>query len=351
MIVLLTGAEVMVRGASRLAASIGISPLVVGLTIVAFGTSAPELAIGLSAIFKGTPDVGVGNVVGSNISNVLLILGASAAMLPLVISQRVIRLDVPLMIGFSILTFILAIDGRLSWIDGLILVVTGAAYFVFTVRASRKEPKAVRDEYEKEFGSQLGDQNKRLLYMAMIAAGLALLVLGSNWLVSGAVALARLVGLSELVIGLTVVAVGTSMPELITSIVASLKGERDIAVGNVIGSNIMNLVIVLGVTSLVARGGLPVAQGAIHFDFPVMLASAVACLPIFYTDQKISRWEGTLFLVYYVAYIAYLVLNATQHDAAPAFGVIMLTFVVPLTVLTLGILTFRHFVVRRRVES
>jgi cation:H+ antiporter len=175
----------------------------------------------------------------------------------------------------------------------------------------------------------------------LVFAGLALLVIGSNWLVDGAVALARALGVSELILGLTIIAVGTSLPEMATSIIAGLRGARDIAVGNIIGSNIFNILAGLGLTALIAPGGVEVSQAALRFDMPVMIASAVACLPIFYIGHRISRWEGGLFFSYYIAYTIYLILTATRYHTTLQFRVVMLWFVIPLTVITLLIFVYR----------
>lgn len=351
---LIVGAEGLVRGASRMALGLGISPLVVGLTVVAFGTSAPELAVSVQSALAGPngADVALGNVVGSNIANVLLILGISAAITPLVVQQQLIRLDVPLMIGVSILVFFMAIDGVISRIDGLILFSGIVIYTVFAIRQSRKESAEVQQEYSSEFDvgrpQSVGDWIKNIL---MLVGGLALLVLGARWLVDGAISFARMLGVSELVIGLTIVAVGTSLPEIATSIIAAIRGERDIAVGNVVGSNIFNLLSVLGLSSAVAPGGVNVAPAALNFDLPVMIAVAVACLPIFFTGRLIARWEGWLFLGYYVAYTLYLILAASQHDALPAFSTVMGVFVLPLTALTLLFLAWRAFRLERRAVA
>jgi cation:H+ antiporter len=342
LLLLLWGAEWLVRGASRLAAAVGISPLVIGLTVVSFGTSAPELAVSVQAALAGQADVTVGNVVGSNIANVLLILGLSALVAPLVVAQQLVRLDVPLMIGVSFLLLLLTWDGLLSRFDGLLLFGGVVLYTAFSIYQSRQESEDVQTEYQKAFGPG-GERSYRALLtnLAMVVAGLALLVLGARWLVDGAVTLARLLGLSELLVGLTVVAAGTSLPELATSVVASLRGERDLAVGNVVGSNIFNILLVLGLTGFMAPAGIAIAAQAVQFDLPVMTAVAIACLPIFFTGYTIERWEGALFLAYYVAYTAYLILSATGHAALPAFATAMLGFVLPLTILTLGIVTVR----------
>ncbi|MDX1520379.1 MAG: calcium/sodium antiporter [Anaerolineae bacterium] len=342
-VILVFGAELLVRGAAQLAVAVGISPLVIGLTVVAYGTSSPELAVSLQSSYAGQADIAIGNVVGSNIANVLLILGVSALITPLMVAQQMIRLDVPIMIGLSVLLLVMGLDGGIGRIDGLILFAGAIVYTVFVIRQSRKENKAVQQEYEQQFGSspvKLG-VGRIAIDLGRIGAGLALLVLGANWLVEGAIAAARFFGVSELVIGLTVVAVGTSLPEVATSVTASLRGERDIAVGNIIGSNIFNIVTVLGLTGLVTSSGVNVSMAALHFDIPVMIAVAVACLPIFFTGSQISQWEGFMFLGYYVAYTLYLLLNATDHQSLPAFNTIMLIFVLPLTVITLLISLMR----------
>jgi cation:H+ antiporter len=179
--------------------------------------------------------------------------------------------------------------------------------------------------------------------IGLAAAGLVLLVAGAAWLIDAAVAIARALGLSELIIGLTVVAFGTSLPEAATSLLAAWRGERDIAVGNVVGSNIFNILGVLGASALVSAGGVTVSPAALWFDLPVMLGASLACLPIFATGHVINRWEGALFLFYYAAYAAYLILEALDHDAQAAFGWTMLAFVIPLTAATLAVTLYRHF--------
>jgi cation:H+ antiporter len=212
---------------------------------------------------------------------------------------------------------------------------------VFLVRQSRQETQQIKDEYAQEFGEGLNKGGHWAAQVGLVIAGLAALVLGSNWLVDGAVIIAKALGVSDLVIGLTIVAAGTSMPEVATSVMAAIRGERDIAVGNVVGSNIYNILAILGAASVVAPEGIPVAPAALRFDIPVMIAVAVACLPIFFTGHLIARWEGWLFLGYYAAYTLYLILGATQHDALPVFSQIMMLFVAPLTVVTLLILAAR----------
>ena len=339
---LIVGAESLVRGASRLAAALGISPLVVGLTVVAFGTSSPEVVVSLQAGLTGQPDIVIGAVVGSNIANVLLILGLSAIVAPLIIGQRLVRLDVPLMIGASLLLLVLALDGTIDRADSLVLLSGGMAYTVFVIRQGRRETKRLRGENDVEVASRMPVSGRQLAFrVGQVVVGLALLIAGARWLVDGAVAAARALGLSELIVGLTVVAVGTSLPEFATSIVASLRGESDIAVGNVVGSNLFNILAVLGLAGFMVPGGLPVAIGALDFDIPFMVAVAVACLPIFFTGYAIARWEGWLFLIYYAAYTLYLFLAAAEHDALPASSPVLFEFVVPITAVTLGVLVAR----------
>lgn len=307
---LVVGAEALVRGAGRMATALGISPLIIGLTIVAFGTSAPELAVSIKAALGGQPDIAVGNVVGSNIFNVLFILGVSALIIPLAVARQLIRVDVPLMIGLSVLLLVLSLDGRLGFWECLLLLVGLLAYVTLLIVHSRRESKVIVDEYAEAFAASPESANAWVKNIALVIVGLALLVLGSRWLVDAAVTFARYLGVSEVVVGLTIVAAGTSLPEVVTSIVAALRGERDIAVGNVVGSNIFNIMGVLGLTGLVARDGIAVAPNLLVFDIPVMLVVALVCLPIFFTGQRISRGEGVFLLAGYCAYTGYLVMLA-----------------------------------------
>lgn len=340
-VLLIGGAELLVRGASRLAIAAGISPLVVGLTVVAFGTSSPELAVTVGSSYAGQADLALGNVIGSNIFNVLFILGISALIAPLVVAQQLVRLDVPVMIGASLLALVMALDGQIGRIDGVLLFAGAATYTLFLIRQSRRESAGVRGEYDEAFGGEERGGSSPVLNVVLVFAGLGLLVLGAQWLVEAAVTTATALGVSELVIGLTVVAAGTSLPEVATSILATVRGERDIAVGNVVGSNIFNILAVLGLGSIVAPAGVPVSSGALTFDIPVMIAVAIATLPIFFSGYVIARWEGALFLGYYVAYTVYLVLDSAGHAAAAAVGTAMTWFVLPLTALTLVVVMVR----------
>lgn len=340
LILLIVGAEVLVKGASRLAAVFKVSPLVIGLTVVAFGTSSPELAVSIQAATLDQASIAVGNVIGSNIFNVLFILGCSALIVPLIVSQQLIRFDVPLMIGLSFVVWIMALDGVLGALDGSLLVTGLVAYIAFVFMQSRKEQRCAEADSNCSKAHEKSSWIKSLL---LVAVGLAMLVIGSDWLVEGAVALATRLGVSQLIIGLTIVAAGTSLPEVVTSIVAAIRGERDIAVGNVVGSNLFNIMGVLGVTSLVAPGGIDIPASVISFDLLVMLAVAIACLPIFFSGGIISRKEGALLLAYYVAYTLYLVFASTHHALLGIFSSTMLYFVIPLSVLAIGVSVMQDY--------
>jgi cation:H+ antiporter len=332
---LIIGAEALVRGASRLAAILGISPLVIGLTVVAFGTSSPELAVSLKSALSGQASIAVGNVIGSNIFNVLFILGLSALIVPLIVAQQLVRLDVPLMIALSVFVLTLSLDESFSRGDGLTLVAGLVIYVGFLIYQSRRESVEVKKEYAGEFGIERDAKSNWIKNISLVLGGLVLLVLGSRWLVDSAVSFAQYLGVSELVVGLTIVAAGTSLPEVVTSIIAAIRGERDIAVGNVVGSNIFNIMGVLGFASIVAPTGIDVSAAVIGFDIPVMIGVALVCLPIFFTGGTISRQEGLLLLGYYVAYTLYLVMAASHHDALPKYSAVMLYIVIPLTVFTM----------------
>jgi cation:H+ antiporter len=313
--ILTAGAEVLVRGAVGLATAMKVSPLVIGLTVVAFGTSAPELVVSLRSAFTGQPEIALGNVLGSNVFNVLVILGLSALIVPLRVDQQLVRLDVPLMIAVSIAVYLMSLDGGIGRIDGAVLTSGLLAYTTWSIRKSRQENNpAVLAEYAEEFSPAPAQGLGLALQLGLVVAGLGMLVLGSGLFVDSAVALARGWGMSELVIGLTLVAAGTSLPEVATSLVAAFKGERDIAVGNVVGSNLFNLMCVLGITGLTAPTGIPVDAEAIHQDIPVMVLVALACLPVFLIGHAIERWEGLVLVTFYFLYTAALICEAQGLD-------------------------------------
>lgn len=335
-ILLVAGAELLVRGASRLAGVMGVPSLVIGLTVVAYGTSAPELAVSVQSAWNSQANLALGNVVGSNIFNVLFILGVSALIIPLVVSSQLVRRDVPIMIGISLLLWLLALDGIIGRLDGLMLFAGAVAYTVWSIVQGRREQQQINPADNQLSGGSPAITGRYITWQGIVLlVGLALLVAGANRLVFGAVSLARFLNVSELVIGLTIIAVGTSLPEVAASIVASLRRERDIAVGNVIGSNIFNILVVLGVSATVSPAGISVPVEAMYFDIPVMIAVAVICLPIFFTGGIIARWEGLLFFGYYLAYTLYLLFTATQSSLIEDYQLIMITVVFPLTVLAL----------------
>ncbi len=344
LVILTIGADVLVRGASRIALLLGISPLVVGLTIVAFGTSAPELAVSIGAALDGKADIALGNVVGSNIFNVLVILGISAVIAPLVVHIQLVRLDVPLMIYASVLVWIFAKDGLLSLWEGGFLSAMIVGYTSFLIYQSRRESAVVQQELADEAGEIPRPEVKEwILNPLLILAGLAMLVFGANWLVEGAVTIARNLGVSELVIGLTIVAAGTSLPELATSVVAAIKGERDIAVGNIVGSNIFNIFSVLGISTLVAGGNVPVSSTLLNVDVPIMIGVALSCLPVFVSGYLISRANGIIWLAMYGLYVLYLVLNAQSSPQAQTVAELSVEYVLPVVCLVVVISLVRSF--------
>lgn len=308
LVLLYFGAEGLVRGGSNLGLRLGLSPLVVGLTIVAFGTSAPELAVSLNAVLTNRPDVAIGNVVGSNIANIGLILGLSAVVSPVLINIRLIRIDIPIMIGISLLFCLLMWNGLLSRLDGGLLLTGIIVFTVFSIIAARRAGARTQEEYGKELEHEVhSGRRKGWLDAGMVIGGLVLLILGGRFLVDGAIVIARFAGLSEAVIGLTIVAVGTSLPEMATSVLAAARKMGDIAAGNIIGSNIFNILGILGASALAA----PLPLGNITWiDISVMLAFALIVLPLARTGFTLQRWEGALFLAGYCIYVVRLISTA-----------------------------------------
>ena len=304
LVLLTTGAHYLVQGASGLAARIGISPRVIGLTVVAFGTSAPELFVSVEAALSGQSDMALGNVVGSNIFNILFILGACALVLPLVVNRKLVKVDAFIMIAAAMFGLLFSLDGSISRFDGAVLFGALILYIFFSIREGKADHQA------SVAASDSGGVSKNII---CVVAGLAMLVIGADRFLLGAVEVARSIGMSELVIGLTIVAAGTSLPEVATSIVATIKGEREIAVGNVVGSNIFNIFGVLGLSAVIHP--ISVAPAALAFDIPIMIAVTVACLIVLYTGFKITRIEGAILFLSYIAYTTYLVLASMQHEA------------------------------------
>jgi cation:H+ antiporter len=292
--------------ASRLARSYGLSALVVGLTVVAIGTSAPELVVSILAVSRNQVDMTVGNVVGSNISNIALILGLSAVIYPIAMRSGLLKRGIPLMLLASGALTLLVLNGTLGRVEGGILVAGLVAYFWYLIRSCKQEPpetEAEFDAYQRERDCCPGDES-RLRNLALAAAGLVVLAVGAHLVVGAATLFALALGLSELVIGLTVVAIGTSLPELATSVLAALRKEADIAVGNAVGSNVLNILGVLGPAALVRP--LAIDRSLLAFELPVMLGVSVLLLPLAWTRFRLERWEGALLLVGYATFIGVL---------------------------------------------
>jgi len=330
LVLLVYGADLLIKGAARLAANFGVPSLVIGLTVVAFGTSAPELAVSVKSAYSGQAELAIANVVGSNIFNVLVILGLAAIISPLLISRQLIRQDVPIMVGVSIIAVVMTLDGDIKRWEAVILVAGLVAYTWFLFYQGKQQGQDVSDSEVEEMLKEKIPAWQNLL---LVAGGLVMLVLGARWLVQSAVELAMAWGVNEAVIGLTIVAAGTSLPEVVASIVATLRGERDIAVGNVVGSNIFNILCVLGVSGLISPSPLLAGQQLATLDIPVMLAVAVLCVPLFFVGGILNRIEGVMFLVLYVAYVWILVAMALSLDYLAQLQEVVLYGLIPLVVL------------------
>ncbi len=350
--VLTFGADWLVKGASRLALSLGIAPLVIGLTIVAFGTSAPEMAVSITSAYAGSADIAVANAVGSNIFNVLFILGVSALVAPLIVHQQLIRMDVPIMIGVSILLYSLAQDGVLGLWDSALLSTLIVSYTWFLIMESRREKSAaVAAEYAEGVDDAAGGEKGSLISdLFFIVAGLVMLVVGAKFFVNGAIEFARLMGVSELIIGLTIVAAGTSLPELATSVVAAYKGERDIAIGNIVGSNIFNICSVLGFSGLVSMGTLSVSPAMLAIDIPLMIGVALLCLPFFRAGYVLTRANGAVFLAAYVVYVLFLVWKEQQSVALNDLAAIVFSVMLPALIIGTVIVQVRAMRDEQKVE-
>ena len=328
---LIAGAELMVRAAVRLAAGLQVRPLLIGLTIVALGSSAPQLAVSLQAALSGNGDIAVGSVFGSNIFNILVTLGLSALIMPLRVARQLVQLEIPLLIAASLLVFAMTLNQALSRVDGaLLLGILCINLWLLLRRAPRPSSRAAASGRPPWLSSLAG-----------IACGLALLGIAGHLLLSAAVEVASALGLSERIIGLTIVAVCTSLPELATSLIAISRKQRDIAVGNVIGSCLFNLLGVLGITALVAPPPLSVSPNALSFDLPIMLGVTLLCWPVFYSGYRVTRVDGLLFLGLYTAYGLHVVAFTTGMPLAGKLEQLMLFFVLPLLVAFLLFSTLR----------
>lgn len=317
LVVVTLGAEMVLRGAARIAGLLRVPPILIGLTIVSVGTSTPELAVGLAAAHEGRDALAVGNIAGTNIFNILMILGASALIRPLPLRLLSIRLDVPVMIGTALILLAMSADGVLARAEGIAMLTLAVLYTLALVWLSRIETVAMRRQFAEEYGAAvalpqpgLGLPESTLgigvWNMLLLTAGMALTVLGAELLVSGAAAIARIHGVSDAVIGLTIVAVGTSAPELATTLVATIRDDRDVAIGNLIGSSIYNVLVILGLTTVFAADGLDVGPDIRWIDLPLAALVALVCLPVFRSERRVSRAEGAAFVGAYLAYFSFV---------------------------------------------
>ncbi|WP_320674372.1 calcium/sodium antiporter [Prochlorococcus sp. MIT 1341] len=336
------GGEFFVQGSVALALILGIPQLVIGLTVVSLGTSAPELFVSVGSVIKGSDALAVSNVVGSNIFNVMVVLGCSALIVPLKVESRLVRRDVPLLIAISTAVWGMSSTGHITWQSGTALLVALIINSAWEIRTAREEPEEI-EEAEPEINIQTSDTNLAKA-LTLLLSGIVLLSFGSNLLVKGASDLAIWLGVSETVIGLTIVSAGTSMPELITSLVAALKGRTDLAIGNVIGSSLLNQLLVLSSSAIVSTGqGLYVDQLIINRDLPVMVLTTLACMPIFWTKGLISRLEGGILLGLYIFYIVEKVLPHTIPEWQDNFRITIACVVIPAVILIIIFQTLSYW--------
>ena len=317
---LVIGGELVVSNGVKVAEFFRVSPLIIGLTIVAIGTSLPELAVGIDGMRRGVGDIVLGNMTGTDIVNVLFILGLSALIRPLAVPPGVLSVDLPMMTISSAVVLFLAWDGYLSRIDGIILLVGGLVYMIFIItHARRRDNKIVVDETKTE--TDLSEEAARVLEggpsrkdvvisSVLLIIGLATIIFGADQMLRGAVAIAYDFGLSETLVGLTIIAIGTSAPELVTTIIATIKDERGLAFGNLVGSSTLNLTLILGPALLFSQHAVPVDPKLTHLSMPLMVLVGLACIPVFLTGRRISRLEGGLFVAAYAAYLSYTIATA-----------------------------------------
>jgi cation:H+ antiporter len=309
LVALIAGAELIVRGGTRVAARLRIPPIIIGLTIVSVGTSVPELAVGIEAANRGNGSLAVGNIAGTNVVNLLLILGTSALLRPLALTMQTLRIDLPVMGVVAIGFLAMCWNGQLSRLEGGVMVAAGIVYTLLIIYLARRESSDAKEEFAAEFGAKPSVHPAAMLMLsvAMLGVGIAIVVVGSDWLVDGAATLARGWGVSEALIGLTIVAIGTSSPELATTIIGTLRNDRDVAVGNLLGSSIYNILAIMGITCLVPATGVAIERDLVHIDIPFMVGATLACIPVFLSGRRVTRIEGGVFVAAYVAYLVYLV--------------------------------------------
>ena len=333
-LLLFGGGELFVAGSVAVSLLFGIPQIVIGLTVVSLGTSAPELFVSLLSTIQGGSAgdaLAVSNVVGSNIFNVLVVLGASAVVMPLRVKNRLVRRDLPLLLAVSMATWGMASGGRLTWVAGLALITGAVINLLWELRSASEEPASAAEEVDPDGAATPAVAATKL------AIGLVLLVAGSQLLVKGSIAAAQAMGVSQTVIGLTIVAAGTSMPELITSLVAAYRGKADIAIANVVGSNLLNQLVILGLCGVVSGGrGLGVDPVMLARDFPIMVATTLVCLPIFWSRGVISRLEGALLMGLYLIYLADQLLGHAAPSMADEFRLVVLVVVLPVALIAVA---------------
>ena len=341
LIALIWGAEILVRSSSKLAASLGVSKLVIGLTVVAFGTSAPELAVGIEAGLMNQPDILMGNVIGSNLTNTLLILGLASLIIPLEVHKNLIRFDLPVMITSTLLLILLSLNNIITFWECALLFLSLLIYLYALVRFSGKT--RITEEETVKAGSPW---KSGLLSIV----GLVMLIFGARWMVESATIFAEKAGVSELLIGLTIVAVGTSLPEIVTSILAAVRGEKDLAVGSIVGSNILNILSVIGISGLFISG-IPVQDSLLQVEYIILMAVSVLCFPIFFTGRRIKRIEGAIFLSSYILYLFYLYLDSIASSFLPSFVQWVLFGFVPVVVLYVIVALINEFKTKKAVTE
>lgn len=304
LVIITFSSDLVLKGATRIARGFGVSPLLIGLTVVSIGTSLPELAVGLTSIKEGSGDLAIGNIAGTNIVNILFILGLSALIRPLPLSFKNVKLDVVVMISSTLLLIIISMNSHLSNIEGLILLLLGVSYMIFLTRNAKKQeqPEEVKEEdTNTPTPSNWKNWATNIIYLV---AGIAGTIYGAELLIESAIFMAKSFQVSDAVIGLTIVAIGTSLPELATTLVATIKGEnRDVAIGNIIGSNINNILLILGATAFFSPNGIGVNDNILAFDLPLAGIVAIICYPIFKSGQIISRKEGIMMVSFYTIYV------------------------------------------------
>lgn len=310
--VLILGAELLTRSAVLLSQQLHIPPIIIGLTVVALGTSTPELAVGIDAALKGQGALAVANIAGTNTVNILLILGLSALIKPLALQEQTLHMDLPAIVVAASLMLGLSVDGVLSRGDGVLLLAVGMVYAIFILRAARRESRLLRAAVLSEYSEPQiveGRTLRTVVSIVKLVVGIALVVSSADWLVAGATGLAGLWGVSDAFVGLTIVAIGTSAPELATTVMSTIKGDRDVAIGNLLGSSVYNICIILGITCVIPATGLEVAQELLRWDIPIMVAVAIACVPIFRSGRRVSQVEGGLLVGAYLTYLVGLLLT------------------------------------------